>query len=85
MIQGLIAFYYGHYHPGQAVELNRCIHNNMADNPRSNNRQCLSPTVNGECVDCRLQPMQDIYSVHFTFCQKPVCSSAVDSRVCFHV
>ncbi len=32
-IQGLLPWYYEHLHPGRAVELNRCLYNNMADNP----------------------------------------------------
>ena len=71
MIQGLIGFYYGHYHPGQVVELNRCYHNNMADKPRDSNLKCFSP-VDDRCMDCRLKKITDVYSVHFTFCQKPV-------------
>eukprot|EP00977_Amphora_coffeiformis_P002024 scaffold381_cov178-Amphora_coffeaeformis.AAC.13 len=70
MIQGLIGFYYGHYHPGQVVELNRCYHNNMADRPRASNSKCFSP-VDDDCMDCRHKKITDIYSVHFTFCQKP--------------
>eukprot|EP00527_Entomoneis_sp_CCMP2396_P008626 CAMPEP_0198155024 /NCGR_PEP_ID=MMETSP1443-20131203/68917_1 /TAXON_ID=186043 /ORGANISM="Entomoneis sp., Strain CCMP2396" /LENGTH=421 /DNA_ID=CAMNT_0043821753 /DNA_START=262 /DNA_END=1528 /DNA_ORIENTATION=+ len=31
MIQGLVGFFYGHIHPNQAVELNRCSFNNMAE------------------------------------------------------
>jgi hypothetical protein len=32
-IQGLLPWYYEYLHPGMAVELNRCVYNNMADNP----------------------------------------------------
>ena len=74
MVQGLIGFYYGHFHPGQAVELNRCFHNNMADSPRNSDAECYSP-ISGHCVDCRLKKLEDIYSVHFTFCGKPASTT----------
>lgn len=68
MIQGLVGFYYGHYHPGQIVELDRCIHNQMADSP-TKDRKCF---IKEDCRDCRLQNLTNIYSAHFTFCGKPV-------------
>jgi len=72
MIQGLVAFFYGHYHPGQAVELDRCIHNQMADDPSSKRSdKCFIP-VDGICHDCRKENVTNIYSAHFTFCFKPV-------------
>ena len=33
--QGIVPYYYDFLHPGEAVELNRCIINQMADNPRN--------------------------------------------------
>lgn len=39
-IQGLLPWYFEYLHPGQAVELNRCVYNNMADNPST------EPSVN---------------------------------------
>ena len=71
MIQGLIGFYYGHYHPGQAVELDRCIHNQMVDNPTDKQDRCFIQ-VDGHCRDCRVENVTDVYSAHFTFCFKPV-------------
>jgi hypothetical protein len=74
--QGIIPFIYDVLHPGTAVELNRCVYNQMCDNPRD------LPTVNdvvhgvcltGEqnCEDCRERPLADIVTAHFTLCQKP--------------
>lgn len=74
MIQGLVGFYYGHYHPGQIVELDRCIHNQMVDDPTTNSGECFVP-VNGQCRDCRKQNLTDVYSAHFTFCGKPVSNA----------
>jgi hypothetical protein len=76
MIQGLIAFYYGHYHPGQAIELDRCTHNQMVDPPRSEKGGggCFVPVPEDQCRDCRLGNVTDVYSAHFTFCIKPVRS-----------
>eukprot|EP00977_Amphora_coffeiformis_P002022 scaffold381_cov178-Amphora_coffeaeformis.AAC.11 len=74
MIQGLVAFFYGHYHPGQAVELDRCVHNQMADDPTRGGKKsdkCFV-SVDGVCRDCRKENVSDIYSAHFTFCFKPV-------------
>ena len=74
--QGIIPYYYDELHPGTAVELNRCVYNQMCDNPRVN------PTVNDvvsgqcrdgrdECEDCRSRPLLDVRTAHFTLCQKP--------------
>ena len=70
-IQGLIGFYYGHYHPDQMVELDRCRHNNMVDKPRDKQGICRAP-VEDDCPDCRVMNVTDLYSAHFTFCLKPV-------------
>ena len=70
-IQGLIGFYYGHYHPDQTVELNRCLHNNMAENPHDKEGVCRAP-VGDECENCRTKNVTELYSAHFTFCLKPV-------------
>jgi hypothetical protein len=71
MIQGLVAFYYGHFHPNQALELQRCVHNQMVDNPTASNGKCYI-SVDGECRDCRIENTTNIFSCHFTFCGKPV-------------
>jgi len=67
-IQGLCSYYYDYIHPGEAAELNRCYFNAMADNPRQKGR-CR--TGEHECEDCTAKNVGDIYSVHFTLCQKP--------------
>ena len=70
---GLIAWYYGHYHPNQALELQRCMHNQMVDHPKDNDGTCFV-TVGDDCRDCRAENVTDIFSAHFTFCGKPVSS-----------
>ena len=74
--QGLVPYYYLVLHKGEAVELNRCIYNQMCDNPRTG--RTVNDVVNGdcrtgeeECEDCRSRPLEDVYTVHFTLCQKP--------------
>ena len=78
-IQGLIPYYYEYLHneTGGGVELNRCIYNQMADNPTTQRTVKDIPQGNcrtGEevCEDCRARPLEDIVTFHFTICQKPV-------------
>jgi hypothetical protein len=77
-IQGLLPYYFVMLHPGHTVELNWCIYNNMCSKPRKNSTsqdeanslgRCY--TQQEDCEDCRKRPLEDIYSVHFTVCQKP--------------
>lgn len=70
-IQGIVSYYYGHVHPGTAVELNRCIYNTMVDKPTDKEGKCLSPTADGYCEDCRKTNISDVVSTHYTVCQKP--------------
>jgi hypothetical protein len=79
-IQGLAAMFYGHLYPHRAVELNRCIYNNMADTPYptiydERNLSHMKPypclTLQKSCDDCRNTSIQDIVSIHFTNCMKP--------------
>ena len=62
-IQGLAAMYYSHLYPHRAVELNRCIYNNMVDRPypaKYDTKEfshlkpypCMS--LQESCEDCRL-------------------------------
>lgn len=90
--QGLIPYFYDILHPGEAVELNRCVYNQMCDNPKD------KPTVNDEthgrcrtneesCEDCRSRPLEDVVTAHFTLCQKPwLClpqdSDIIQQRLC---
>ena len=74
--QGIIPYYYDHFHPGTAVELNRCIYNQMADNPRD--KRTVNDVVSGkcrdgrtDCDDCRERKVEDVVTAHFTLCQKP--------------
>ena len=46
-IQGLLPYYYEHLHPGRAVELNRCVYNNMADNPTT--EEAIHDVAQGSC------------------------------------
>jgi hypothetical protein len=74
--QGIIPYYYNVLHPGQSLELNRCIYNQMCDNPRTG--RTVDDVVSGtcrdnkeECEDCRSRPLEDVVTTHFTLCQKP--------------
>lgn len=74
--QGLIPYYYNYLHPGQSIELNRCIYNQMCDNPRTG--RTVNDVVSGdcrtgetECEDCRNRSVDDIVTTHYTLCQKP--------------
>jgi hypothetical protein len=90
--QGILPYYYDLLHPGHVVELNRCIYNNMCDNPRD--KRTLNDIVDGKCrdgrdvcEDCRSQPVEDIVTTHYTLCQKPwLCNphdtDALQHRLC---
>jgi len=76
-IQGLLPWYYEEVHPGMAVELNRCVYNNMADNPTTE-KSLKNGTLQGrcrtneeKCEDCRVRPLEEIVTFHYTVCQKP--------------
>jgi hypothetical protein len=79
-IQGIIPYFYYSVHPGDGLELNRCIYNCMVDNPyRPQTTRCLDgkPT----CEDCRLQQVENVKSAHYTICQKPwTCTEHVNPR-----
>ena len=87
--QGIIPYFYDAIHPDTAVELNRCIYNNMADNPRVN------PTVNDvvsglcrdgrdDCEDCREINADEVVTAHFTLCQKPWLCMPHDQNMLQH-
>jgi hypothetical protein len=91
--QGLLPYYYKILHPGRAVELNRCIYNNMCSNHRTEKAvsdthlpgDCF--TQEKDCEDCRARPVEEIVSTHFTVCQKPwLCmrhaKDAINHRLC---
>uniref|UniRef100_A0A7R9W8A3 Nucleotide-diphospho-sugar transferase domain-containing protein n=1 Tax=Pseudictyota dubia TaxID=2749911 RepID=A0A7R9W8A3_9STRA len=84
-IQGLLPYYYDILHPGTAVELNRCIYNVVADNPRDREGNCIAgvdPTSKS-CEDCREASMDQIKVAHFTYCQKPWLCRNLDGPVNF--
>jgi hypothetical protein len=67
---------FGEKYPNTSVELNRCVYNNMADDPRMeeadpNKGRHPCNTLQDECQDCRKTPIKEIKSVHFTLCGKP--------------
>lgn len=74
--QGIIPYFYDVLHPDTAVELNHCVFNQMADNPR--NERTVNDVVHGKCMtgeddceDCRSRPLEEVITAHFTLCQKP--------------
>mmetsp|Transcript_56793 Transcript_56793/g.63614 ORF Transcript_56793/g.63614 Transcript_56793/m.63614 type:complete len:507 (+) Transcript_56793:119-1639(+) len=90
--QGIVPYYHDFLHPGEAVELDRCRINQMADNPR--NKRTVNDIVHGDCMtgedeceDCRSRPLEDVVTAHFTLCQKPwLClpedSDVIQQRLC---
>ena len=75
-VQGILPYYYDILHKDQSVDLNRCVYDQMCDNPRDQKTvddvaQGKCRTGEEDCEDCRSRPLEDIYSVHFTLCQKP--------------
>ena len=73
--QGLLPYFYVKLHPDDGIEVDRCLYNTMVDNPRTKpserfpEGQCR--TGEDTCKDCRVTDISDIYSAHFTICQKP--------------
>jgi hypothetical protein len=90
--QGIIPYYYDLLHPGQAVELSRCVYNQMADNPKDKRTvddipQGRCRTDTDECEDCRNRPIEEVVTAHFTLCQKPwLClpqdNDTIQHRLC---
>jgi hypothetical protein len=79
-IQGIVPYFYHVVHPGDGMEVNRCVYNCMVDNPYfAETTRCLD----GEktCEDCRLQRPELVKSAHFTICQKPwTCTEHTNPR-----
>jgi hypothetical protein len=69
--QGLLPYYFQVLHPGHAVELNWCRHNNMNARPLDTVDKDVCATNQTECEDCRKRTVDEVYSVHFTNCLKP--------------
>lgn len=88
--QGIIPYYYDVLHKNEAVELNRCIYNQMMDDPRSltgDNPHKKCRTNQDECEDCRAREVAEVVSAHFTFCPKPwTCfpndADTIELRLC---
>ena len=90
--QGIIPYYYDVLHPSDAVEVNHCVFNQMAINPR--NKRTVNDIVHGkcmtgteECEDCRSRPLEEVITAHFTLCQKPwLClpqdDNVIQQRLC---
>ncbi|VEU43562.1 unnamed protein product [Pseudo-nitzschia multistriata] len=90
--QGILPYYYDVLHPGQHVEANHCVYNQMADNPR--NKRTVHDVVHGicmtgedDCEDCRSRPLEEVATSHFTLCQKPwLClpqdDDVIQQRLC---
>jgi hypothetical protein len=93
-IQGLLPYYYDilHFNETRALELNRCVYDNMCSKSRNgdavNDRptgQCY--TQEESCEDCRDRSVATIVATHFTVCQKPwTCTvhgrAGIDHRLC---
>lgn len=87
--QGIIPYYYNVLHPGQSIELNRCVYNQMCDNPRT--ERTVNDVVHGDCrtgeqdcQDCRSVPLETVVTTHFTLCQKPWWCLAHDQDAIQH-
>lgn len=90
--QGIIPYFYDVLHVGEAVELNRCVYNQMADNPKDKRTvqdvpQGRCRTGQEECEDCRNRLLSEVVTTHFTLCQKPwLCmpqdSDIIQQRLC---
>jgi hypothetical protein len=50
--QGIVPYYYDILHPGEAIELNRCVVNQMCDNPRDEKTVNDVCTVSFSLVNC---------------------------------
>ena len=70
--QGLIPYYFQIVHPGHAVELHWCHHNNMnSPNGINKDNTCYSGQSLEACEDCTSTKLDGVYSAHFTVCGKP--------------
>jgi hypothetical protein len=52
--QGIIPYFYDQLHAGTGVELDHCVYNNMADNPRD--KPTKNDVVSGSCRDGYTRP-----------------------------
>jgi len=79
-MQGLVAYYYDHIRPNNAVELNQCRYNHVGVDVLYRNKPNFRKNVPGVggcrnalkyCEDCMVTEMEKIYNVHYTLCRKP--------------
>ena len=74
-IQGLVPYYYDVLHPGNAVELNPCQYNNMAQSlhgsPNNPDHRGKCRTLESPCEDCFAVDPKIVKTFHFTNCPKP--------------
>jgi hypothetical protein len=68
-IQGFLSYYFTALYPQNAIELNRCYHNTMLDDPYDLSGRCKSGQKS--CQNCRDVPLAEMYFVHITLCWKP--------------
>ena len=89
-IQGLASYYYGVYAQNRSLELNRCKYNTMVDAPDNADivakdsrakLQCRT-LQQDKCEDCRLTPIEDVYTAHFTVCGKPTWCPMSKQELC---
>jgi lipopolysaccharide biosynthesis glycosyltransferase len=76
-MQGLVAYYYDHVRPNNAVELNHCKYNHMGMDVRHRG-QCRNGL--DTCEDCMKTKMEDVHSMHYTMCRKPWLCQAIGAR-----
>ena len=80
-VQGLLPYIY--LNDPSAVELDRCIYNNMADHQTfpGGPYEGRCTTLKANCSNCQLTPFSEIKLVHLTMCSKPWrCSRFEDRR-----
>ena len=71
-IQGFVPYFFKIVRPGTSMIVERCVYNNMADNPYwAGTQDCRDKTPGGNCSDCRKWPITNVKNTHFTICQKP--------------
>jgi hypothetical protein len=78
-IQGIVAYFYGHFHSNTYVELDICQYNQIGANVfwgRGEHRgKCKkyarNPGEEYDCSDCRITDMSLVKSVHYCGCKKP--------------
>lgn len=82
--QGVVAFYYDFFAPKTAVELDVCRWNQVVADviwrgpaKMEHHMQCREYPRDGvyetntQCEDCRVTPIEEVKSVHYTACKKP--------------